>query len=101
MRKQKKNAVRALIKNLETIDFAWCTVILYGYKFHLGKLLNQRGLPPLSLPDSKLGDNLAKPDWHHHHDHFLDSNPNIRWKETLEHEEKLGIGTREYELIKM
>ena len=37
VRKQKKNAVRALIKNLETIDFAWCTVILYGYKFHLGK----------------------------------------------------------------
>lgn len=37
MRKQKKNAGRALIKNLKTIDFSWCTVILYGYKFHLGK----------------------------------------------------------------
>ena len=53
------------------------------------------------LPDSQLGDSLAKPDWQHHHDHFLDSNPNIRWKETLDHGEKLGIGTREYELIKM
>ncbi len=51
--------------------------------------------------NSQLGDNLAKPDWHHHHDHFLDSNPNIRWKETLAHGEKIGIGTREYELIKM
>ncbi len=49
--------------------------------------------------NSQLGDNLAKPDWHHHHDHFLDSNPNIRWKETLEHGEKIGLGTRKYELI--
>ncbi len=51
--------------------------------------------------NSQLGDNLAKPDWQCHHDHFLDSNPNIKWKETLEHAEKLGIGTREYELVKI
>ena len=51
------------------------------------------------MPNSQLSDNLAKPDWHHHHDHFLDSNPNIRWKETLEHGEKIGIGTRRYELV--
>ncbi len=51
--------------------------------------------------NSQLGDNLAKPGWIHHHDHFLDSNPNIRWKETLEHGEKIGLGTREYELIKI
>ena len=50
------------------------------------------------MPNSQLSDNLEKPDWHHHHDHFLDSNPNVRWKETLEHAEKLGIGSREYEL---
>ena len=48
--------------------------------------------------NSQLGDNLAKPDWHHHHDHFMDSNPNVRWKETLSHGEKIGLGTREYEL---
>ena len=53
------------------------------------------------IRNSQLGDNLAKPDWHHHHDHFLDSNPNVRWKETLEHGEKIGLGTREYELITM
>ncbi len=53
------------------------------------------------IRNSQLGDNLAKPDWHHHHDHFKDSNPNIAWKETLEHAEKIGIGTREYELITM
>ena len=53
------------------------------------------------MPNSQLSDNLAKPDWHHHHDHFTDSNPNVRWKETLEHAEKLGLGSREYELIIM
>ena len=53
------------------------------------------------MPNSQLSDNLADPHWHHHHDNFLDSNPNVRWKETLEHEEKIGLGTREYELIQM
>lgn len=53
------------------------------------------------MPNSQLSDNLANPHWHHHHDNFLDSNPNVRWKETLEHAEKIGLGTREYELIKM
>lgn len=51
------------------------------------------------IRNSQLGDNLAKPDWHHHHDHFLDSNPNVRWKETLAHGEKIGLGTRDYKLI--
>ncbi|MGO5337792.1 DUF362 domain-containing protein [Bilifractor sp. LCP19S3_H10] len=53
------------------------------------------------IRNSQLGDNLAKPDWHHYHDHFLDSNPNVRWKETLEHAEKIGLGSRSYELITM
>jgi uncharacterized Fe-S center protein len=53
------------------------------------------------IRNSQLGDNLAKEDWHHHHDHFLDSNPNVKWKETLEHGEKIGLGTRQYELIEM
>lgn len=53
------------------------------------------------MPNSQLSDNLADPHWHHHHDNFLDSNHNVRWKETLEHAEKIGLGTREYELIKM
>ena len=52
------------------------------------------------LPNSQLADNLGKPDWHHHHDHFKDSNPNISWKETLAHSEKIGLGTRDYELIR-
>lgn len=53
------------------------------------------------IRNSQLGDNLAKPDWHHYHEHFKDSNPNTAWKETLEHGEKIGLGTREYELITM
>ena len=53
------------------------------------------------IRNSQLGDNLAKIDWHRNNDHFLDSNPNVRWKETLEHGEKIGLGTRDYELIKL
>ena len=53
------------------------------------------------LPNSQLSDNLKKPDWHCHHDHFMDSNPNVHWKETLEHAEKIGLGSREYELVKI
>ena len=48
--------------------------------------------------NSQLGDNLADPHWHCHHDHFTDSNPNVRWKEALSHGEKIGLGTRDYEL---
>ncbi len=53
------------------------------------------------MPNSQLSDNLKKPDWQCHHDHFLDSNPNVHWKETLEHAEKIGMGSREYELVKI
>lgn len=53
------------------------------------------------IRNSQLGDNLARENWEHHHDHFLDSNPNVRWKEALAHGERIGLGTREYELIKM
>lgn len=50
------------------------------------------------VQNSQLGDNLAKPDWHCHHDHFKDSNPNVEWEATLDQGEKIGLGTREYEL---
>ena len=53
------------------------------------------------MPNSQLSDNLAKKDWQHHHDHFLDSNPNVHYKETLEHAEKIGMGSREYELVRI
>ena len=50
------------------------------------------------IADSQLGEHLAEPGWHCHHDHFKDSNPNIEWKATLDQAEKIGLGTREYEL---
>ena len=51
------------------------------------------------LPNSQLSDNLAKPDWECHHDHFLDVHPDINWEATLRHAEKIGLGVRDYELI--
>ena len=36
---------------------------------------------------------------HCHHDHFTDTHPETNWKSALEHAEKLGLGSREYELI--
>lgn len=53
------------------------------------------------IRNSQLGDNMASPHFHDHGDVWLNSNPNVAWKETLEHAEKLGLGTREYELITM
>ena len=50
------------------------------------------------IENSQLGDNLAKPDWKKRGDHFLDSNPHVNWEETLIHAEKIGLGTRQYEL---
>ena len=53
------------------------------------------------LPNSQLSGNLNKPGWNWYRDHFTDNTPNVRWKETLEHAEKIGLGTREYELVVM
>ena len=50
------------------------------------------------IANSQLGEHLAEPGWHCHHDHFKDSNPNIEWKATLDQAEKIGLGIREYEL---
>lgn len=38
---------------------------------------------------------------HDHGDHFHAVHPDTNWKATLEHAEKIGMGTREYELIKL
>ena len=47
-------------------------------------------------PDSALSD--AK---HIHKDHFDDIHPDTSWKQGLEYAESIGLGTREYELIKV
>ena len=53
------------------------------------------------LPNSQLSDNLIRPNWKKHNNHFEDSNPNVRWEETLSHAEKIGLGSRKYELIRI
>jgi len=34
-------------------------------------------------------------------DHFINSQPSTDWRSQLSHAEKIGLGTREYELIEM
>jgi len=51
------------------------------------------------LPGSQLADNMAKKDFVDHHDHFTNSRPESQWRTCLEHAAKIGLGTREYELI--
>lgn len=53
------------------------------------------------LPNSQLSDNMKQKDFHDHHDHFENTTPDAEYKTCLEHAEKIGIGTREYELIIM
>lgn len=52
-----------------------------------------------AMPNSQLGDNLAKPGFVDHHDHFANSTPESEWRTCLEHAEKIGVGTRTYELV--
>lgn len=51
------------------------------------------------LPNSQLSDNIAKPNFKDHHDHFTNSTPESDWHTCLEHAEKIGLGTRKYDLI--
>lgn len=53
------------------------------------------------LPNSQLGDNMASPDFVDHHDHFKNNRPSINWRACLDHADKIGIGSRKYELIKI
>lgn len=51
------------------------------------------------MPNSQLSDNMHKPDFVDHHDHFTNSRPESEWKTCLDHAEKIGLGSRDYELI--
>ena len=46
------------------------------------------------------GSHLAKSD-HSHHDVFTDVHPETNWKTCLAHAEEIGLGKREYELIRI
>ncbi len=53
------------------------------------------------LPNNVLADNMARESFHDHHDHFINAHPESEWKTCLAHAEKIGLGKREYELIKV
>jgi uncharacterized Fe-S center protein len=53
------------------------------------------------MPNSKLGENVCKCGFVDLGDPFKNSNPAVEWKSQLSHGEKIGLGTREYELITM
>ena len=53
------------------------------------------------MPGSRLDDNMHEEHFCDHHDHFTNTTPETNWKSCLEHAEKIGLGTREYELIKV
>jgi uncharacterized Fe-S center protein len=49
--------------------------------------------------NSVLGDNMAAPGFTDRHDHFKNCTPNSDWEGCLAHGQKIGVGTREYELV--
>ncbi|MCQ2579671.1 MAG: DUF362 domain-containing protein [Treponemataceae bacterium] len=51
------------------------------------------------LANGQIADNMKKSDFVDHHDHFKNNRPSVEWRTCLEHAEKLGIGSRDYELI--
>ena len=51
--------------------------------------------------NSQLGEHLAMKGWHDYHDVWKNTEPGSSWKDTLSHGEKIGLGTRSYELIRM
>lgn len=48
------------------------------------------------VADSVLGENRANANIRCCGDHFLDTTPGCTWQETLQHAEKLGLGTQDY-----
>ena len=53
------------------------------------------------LRNSVLGDHLHEAGFHDHHDHFKNTTPESEWETQLSHGEKIGLGTRRYELVFM
>ncbi len=51
------------------------------------------------MPGSHLDDMMHKPGFHDCHDHFTNSMPITDWRVCLAHAEKLGVGTRSYQLM--
>ena len=53
------------------------------------------------LPDSILGDHMREEGFCDHHDHFVNTTPESEYQTCLAHAEKIGLGSREYNLIEV
>ena len=53
------------------------------------------------MPSSRLDQYLHTEGCEDHHDHFCNNFPETNWRSCLEHAEKIGLGTRSYELIEV
>ena len=53
------------------------------------------------IRNSVLGDHMHEAGFHDHHDHFKNTTPESEWETQLIHGEKIGLGTRKYDLIFM
>ena len=51
------------------------------------------------IANSRLGDNMVKADFVDLGDHFRNTTPDSEWESCLAHAEKIGLGTRDYELV--
>ena len=50
---------------------------------------------------SLLDERMHEPRFHDDHDHFQNTTPESEWETCLEHGEKIGLGSRSYELIEV
>lgn len=53
------------------------------------------------VPGSLLDERMHEEGFCDHHDHFENTTPESEWKSCLDHAEKIGLGTQEYELIEV
>ena len=53
------------------------------------------------IPGSHLYDQIHSHEFCDSHDHFKNSQPNSEWESCLEHAEKIGLGSRAYDLVVM
>ncbi len=58
-------------------------------------------LKAVPLAGSQLYDNMNAKNFCDHGDHFTNSTPEAEWKSCMEHAEKIGLGNRDYELIRV
>ncbi len=53
------------------------------------------------IENSQVGDHLKDKDFEDRHDVFLNSRPTIDWQSCLDQAEKIGLGSRNYELVEI